>query len=356
MARFFGWWGSELAWLVPGFLRGDAQRGLRTLEVAVGGTHIVASLRRGARRHELGRIARNESPAAASDARDALLSGISRRFVPQRTRITVRVAAEQALTRTVELPAAATQNLRQVLSFEIHRLTPFKHEAVYFDGRVVERIKGGRQVRVILDVVPRGVIDEALELLAAWDTASDRRSVSIVRAGHDIFVSFLPQQARSRLTRTVNLVLLAVNLALLGAVVAIPLQRQHSELQGLREQVERAESAAAEAIGVRERLDRIRSESAYLVGQKNTLPTMVQTLDELSHRLPDTTWVNRLEVNRDEIRIAGYSAAASSLIGALDESDFLGDARFISPITVDPAVGRERFFLSARIVHGKADR
>ena len=70
----------------------------------------------------------------------------------------------------------------------------------------------------------------------------------------------------------------------------------------------------------------------------------------MSDATPDSTWLNRFEVKRGEVHIAGFSQAASSLIPLLEASDQLREVRFISPVTQDARTGKERFHLAARII------
>ncbi len=76
----------------------------------------------------------------------------------------------------------------------------------------------------------------------------------------------------------------------------------------------------------------------------------MELLEELSARLPDDTWLFRAEVRDGKVHLQGTSTGASALIAELENSRFLEDVRFASPVTQDGASGRERFHLSASIV------
>ena len=54
--------------------------------------------------------------------------------------------------RRVTMPAATEENLRQVLGFEMDRLTPLRADEVYFDYRVVSRDAAAGQIAVQLAV------------------------------------------------------------------------------------------------------------------------------------------------------------------------------------------------------------
>ena len=70
-------------------------------------------------------------------------------------------------------------------------------------------------------------------------------------------------------------------------------------------------------------------------------------LSELTQLLPDHTWLTRLEMNQQRVRLEGESAEASSLIGLLERSQYLHNVSFVSPITNNPRTQRDRFSLQA---------
>jgi hypothetical protein len=47
--------------------------------------------------------------------------------------------------------------------------------------------------------------------------------------------------------------------------------------------------------------------------------------------------------------MAGFSAAAASLVGLLDGSPLFAEAALVGPITVDATEGRERFIIQAKV-------
>ncbi len=87
-----------------------------------------------------------------------------------------------------------------------------------------------------------------------------------------------------------------------------------------------------------------------MFAQKTGQPASVELLEELSQRLPDDTWLFRVEVRDGKVHLQGTSTTASALIAELEGSLFLENVRFASPVTQDGASGRERFHLSASIM------
>ena len=67
----------------------------------------------------------------------------------------LELPAERVLQRTVDLPLAAAENLREVLGFEMDRHTPFKAEDVAFDYHIVSTDRQTKRLLVDLTVAPR---------------------------------------------------------------------------------------------------------------------------------------------------------------------------------------------------------
>src|SRR5690606_4834507 len=124
--------------------------------------------------------------------------------------------AGMVLRRTLQLPAAAAENLRTVLGFELDRQTPFRPEQVYYDYRVLRQEPGARQITVELALVQR----EALEAYVArlGTLANTLHSVDVALASGQLpGYNFLPAERRAQRDRTV----LLINLGLITAIVLL---------------------------------------------------------------------------------------------------------------------------------------
>lgn len=328
--------------MLPGGLRGRLARRHDTLMLAPMGDEVRVGRRGNGRSEELGRI-----DTASPDARGrmaAMLGGLG----PETTRVEVAVPAEKLLRKQIQLPLAAEENLREVLGFEMQRQTPFRAEQVYFNYHVAARRPQAQQIAVELCVVPRSVLGPVLDPLGEWDLVPVSGDVGSDR--DDSVFAFVSEAAGQRSSSGLHRGLLAANLLLLAAVVAIPLTQQQRHLDALRAQLDEVRAAATMASELQEQIDLRQLRSRYLFAQKAGRPASVELLEELSRRLPDDTWLFRVEVRDGKVHLQGTSTAASALIAELEDSHFLEDVRFASPVTQDGASGRERFHLSARVV------
>jgi general secretion pathway protein L len=76
----------------------------------------------------------------------------------------------------------------------------------------------------------------------------------------------------------------------------------------------------------------------------------VVMLEALTRVLPDGTWLQRLEINNDDLRLVGQSRDAAALIALLETSPFFKNVRLAAPVT--PVSGGEQFVIEGRSTEG----
>ena len=351
LARLFRWWIGELAALARPLTGARSSPRLNTLELLVTDTEIVVTSNVRGRVSALATLpaqSDDENRHARTNVIDTLLVSLERSLPARKTRITVKIAERHRLVKTVELPLATEENLSDVLAHEMDRLTPFKSESVYFQGRVVNRDRERKTLEVALSVVPRARVDGALALLTSWDEVSSQRAVTVDGSGPHTIVDMAPPAMGSRRLITANLVLLTTIVALGATLVGTVTLQQYRLVKSLRAQVEEAQPMATQSSSLRSRMTQLDAEVASLVGRKTSALPVVILLEALTARIPDGTWLQRLVVHRDRVQIIGISIAATSLVQALEASDLFANAHFVSSVTRDDRTGGERFHLVAQ--------
>jgi len=342
IGEFVRWWRAELAGMLPDSWRRRFERRHDTLLLTPTGDEVRISRRGNGRLEQIGSI----SPTLP-DARERM-AAISGEMRAETSRVEITVPSEKLLTKQIQLPMAAEENLRQVLGFEMQRQTPFRAEHVYFNYRIAERRSDRQQLAVQISVVPRSAIEGVLSLLDDWNLVPTQAEG---KADWDESVfAFVPGDAVDRRSSSVHRALLVLNLVLIIAVVAIPLVQQQRYLDELHVRLDKVHAAATTASDLQQRIDQHLARARYLFEQKTGQPASVELLEELSRRLPDDTWLFRIEVRDGKVNLQGTSTTASALIAGLEGSRFLENVRFSSPVTQDGASGRERFHLSASVI------
>jgi len=349
LVGFWSWWTGELVALLPESMRGALLGGQRLFLEMDQETLVVSRISSGAGL-ELGR--QHLTPEGG-------LQGDLAKLLHGARELVFCLPRQQVLYKTVDLPLAAEENLRQVLTFEMGRLTPFKADQVYFDCSVLSRDRNKKSLQVQLILAPRREIDSQLERLQRFGIQLDRMTHNCGMTGEYDPVNLLPEERRARrggtLVGVVNLLLGVVVLLLLLGVIALPIWAKYERVKTLEPQVAVAAEAASEAGRLRDELDRLKQSSGFLVKKKRDSLLVLQLLDELTRLLPDDTWLSHLELKGKEVQIRGQSMASAALIPIIESSPVLHNARFRSPVTQNRQTHFERFHISAEIEAGSGD-
>jgi len=262
----------------------------------------------------------------------------------------LRLPAARVLRKRIDLPAAAGENLREVLSFDVDRQTPFAADQVYFDYAVreIDRKEG----RMFVDFVaaPRELVDNGAALVR--DIGLVPRCVAVDwRGGDGPAVNLMPRSrepAGPKVLRPLTVALAALACGLAVAAVAIPLRQREAIAEDLGERVAEQRKRADVARRLETRIEQLTKQSRFIIDRRAARPLTVEVLDELTGVVPDDTWLFRLRTNGHEVQIFGYSAAATALIGLIEQAPLFEDAQFRAPLTRDARTDAERLHIGFR--------
>lgn len=345
---FRAWWARSLAGWLPERVRDLFGLAPQRLLLQRRGATIELALWRGDRLRPLAELPVPE--AGAADPWAALLS--------QRASDTPRwllLPAQAALRRRLTLPLAAADRLREVLGFEIDRQTPFTAAEVSYDARVLER-RGDGQLDVELVVAPKATLEHALEGIGAL--APTLAGIDVADAqGLPLGVNLMTGAGRRRRDdpwRRRNLALLLVAAAALFVGLWQVLANREAAADVFQQQVDEAvRQARGASLERRQLLDLIEG-GAFLQSERAARPTMVEVMDELAHRLPDNTTLEKLSVEGDRILLIGLSSEASALVGRLQGSPLWSEPALAGALQPDPRTRTDRFTLTAKLASGPA--
>jgi general secretion pathway protein L len=88
---------------------------------------------------------------------------------------------------------------------------------------------------------------------------------------------------------------------------------------------------------------------AFLDRRRASQATTIEVLDELSRRLPDNTYLEKLGIEGERITLIGRSTEASALIGRLEGSPAWRAPALAGALQPDPRTGRDIFTLTAEL-------
>lgn len=345
------WWVAELSAMVPDKWRDLFRHDEGVVTFDVRGKDIVVVRTASGAATEVLRIAKSElATEAASAAAETI-----RKSVAPGDKVVVRVTRAELLTRMVKLPIAASRNLKNILKFELDRISPLDPQQVRFDYRVLNRDKEAGQIEVELRILKREVADDAVRLCRSVGLEPDRLGFvgDDAAAGAQGFPLSTTASLRGQWQtwRVPALSALAVVLGI-GALLA-SYSRQQDWQDELSGELLAAKVKAHSVEVLQEQIDKAKLGMAFLGKQKQS-PLLIKVLAEVTHILPDRTWLVMFELNGREVRIRGFSNDASSLIARFDNSPLFANSQFRSTLTKGPASDLERFDLSFEIKDGTA--
>lgn len=260
--------------------------------------------------------------------------------------------AAQVLRRSLTLPAAAGERLREVVGFEIDRQTPFSAAQVHYDARVLGR--RGDQLETELVAVPRAALDRALAQLGTL--AGALAGADVVDAqGRAIGVNLLPATARSRREdpmRRWNLILAATAVLALVAAGWQLLHNRRAAADAFAHKIEAQAGNARRVAMQREQLTSLVEGQAFLDRRRAELPPAIAVLDEVTRRLPDDSYLEKLSIEGNQLVLIGLSGNAPALVGRLEGAPIWRKPALTGALQTDPTTRRDRFSLTAELASG----
>jgi general secretion pathway protein L len=314
--QFFRWWFGELSSMVPGWMRST----VLTLD-----QYILIPL-------------------------SQVKAGMTKPAVASLRVAAITLSPIQILRKTITLPLAAEENLRQVLAFQAEQHTPFPANKIYFNYVVLTRDFDAGRLTVEFVAAPRGAIDIAVNTLAEMGIEVRALFVDeLIAKGSLLNLMPVAQVSAPSPWRhganpwLAGLVVILVLVALLAPSIV----KRQAVVQ-LLPWADKGKKAAEAVNAVRADLDQRVETHNYLLEKREASPAVIQILQELTHVLPDDTWVQAFDLKGKELQIQGETGSSSRLIGLFEQSSLFRDAR-LGTLFKGQLAGTERYQLTIQL-------
>ncbi|HDS1104234.1 PilN domain-containing protein [Stenotrophomonas maltophilia] len=340
--RFLRWWRHGLLAWVPVRWQWALGWGQARLLLLRDGDHLQVWREAGERREDVVRLPWPLSPQALDRVLEPRLRGLPRVWL---------LPATDVLRRTLRLPGAAADRLRAVVGFEIDRQTPFESSQVSFDVRELG-LAGEGQLQVELVAWPLRQLDAWRASVGEW--ADALAGVDAIDAqGRALQVNLLPPAQRQRRPdpmRRWNVLLTVAALLMLVLAALQLLDNRRAAADELRAQVERSARSARGVASERAQLQALVEGAAFLEKQRNQRAGTVEIWNELTRRLPEGTYLEKLAIESNNLQLIGLSREASQLVQLLQDAPQWRKVNLTGVLQADGAAsGRDRFTMTAEL-------
>ncbi len=279
------------------------------------------------------------------------------KFHKEKHDISLCIPAKKGLRNILKLPLSAETDLSHILEFEIDRQTPFRREDIYSGHRLITKNPETNTLDVELNVVPKKSVDPQLAELKQIGVVPTRIELQNDNAEYGInILQKSNSEGEHKATRYINFSLLFLTFLLTLVAIALPFKHLEDALKTSKEEIELSRKEALEINNLKAAWEKSLEKQSFISDKVNSRKSMTVILDELTKIIPDNSWLNRLQLRGDTIRLHGESAAATDLIGIIEQSDYFSDARFQSPVTNNVSTGNDRFQITAKITDGNLDQ
>jgi general secretion pathway protein L len=274
-----------------------------------------------------------------------------RKLARSDVKLGIRLQRSQVFCRQLTLPREAMRSLERIVEQDLIAKTPFRRDEIYC-GYAAARAGNDklavRQWVARRDAVAAAVVELSLALddLTFVDTEADAAAAPRIRLRAD-----RADHGRWVARAAAGLAASALALGLLAG--GLTYWRQATVLDELDGQVA---AARAKAQQVRTAIDKLEQKQAMLLRlrtRKAEEPGLLDAWEEATRVLPSHSWLTELRLSetsdKRQIAMTGFSAAAASLVGMIDQSPYFTDTALTAPISLDAAEQRERFALQAKL-------
>jgi len=346
--RFFQWWGKELINCLPEQFRQKLSKKSAYVFLSVNGEFLEIEPVINGKSAEKTMVPLNDG---SIDDYQKLITDSAEL---EKAECILRLRADQGIKKVLYLPTATKENIREVVSFEMDRITPFNAEQIYYEVKVLGKEEHGK-INVLLVLTPKVILDKLYQQLKSVNIfpAIVDYSEAVNDFEQDLApYNLLPEKDRpikSKATQIITWSLSAAATLLFALVLLFPIWKQEQAIESLRQQLKSLKKDTQEVQENQLAIDEIIEETEGLIKIKNTAPSLIEISDILSQLLPNDTWLTHFKFSKEKIQVQGQSPSASVLISILESSPLFENARFVSPLTQDKRTGMERFQISMTV-------
>lgn len=269
--------------------------------------------------------------------------------LPKKQFVAVVVPDGMVLAKKLTLPRLSPAEIEQMLMLDISTSSPFGAERTAWAWS--QRICGRTTTEVSVAFADREELhayhqqhelDHPNHQIELWHLAPDANPVVFSGFGEAVRKT---QEHRHRLS---NYLLLMFVFILALAASLTPVLNNYFLLQSARAEVGQMQQQSADALEARNRWLNGVEVVEELTERTKTYPNPMLDLELISEVLPDNTYLERLELREQGVRLTGYSQNATALVDQLGDYPYITDTNLPTGINRDARTGLDNFTLHFR--------
>lgn len=286
------------------------------------------------------------SAAVAADGGQwSVVGGRLRKRTGNRKAVSLLVPESDCLWGAAQLPSMPRKALEGAVDEALWRVSPLPLDQIVAAWRAEPDAGGGWAVQ--WGMCRRNARNE---LLAQHGLGEDA-VVFLVQQGRALPVRDKAWQRQSSRQRWIDgaavmLLLLACMALALPALMPLVLKRQ-----AVVQAVEHVNMLTPKAAPLRQKMDELRRQSDIAQELRQSINAdlpLASVVNGLSAAVPEDTWLDRIEINGNEIRVTGLTSNATELVAHLARQPGFADVRATAANVRDGSLNKERFTFEMR--------
>jgi len=276
--------------------------------------------------------------------REALIKAIKRTKLQEAE---LRLDPERLATARFKIPAAGIEFAPRIIESRLDRLTPWRANAVMHGYALSPRPGPDGQIEVDFAATATAIATASLEHLAKFGLTASALGSAAEPLTERLRIDLHGgngARTRQSLRRTIGtFAMAAVTLSMLAYGTTLFWAYESSErIAMLNTTLAKARNRLVQASGSSADRDR----DFAFIATKNLDDARFQLIDRLASALPDSTYLDELDIETSGIRIAGTSTEASNLIRLLEDDKTFFGVKFSAPV-IRQEDSRDRFEITA---------
>jgi general secretion pathway protein L len=306
----------------------------------------------------------------------ASVSETIRQWGISKTDIAINLPKALVIIKDQEFPAAARENIGNVISYELDRITPLSANDAYYDFTIIS--EDDKSIKVNVMAVKKSAVNPYIEALkesgitvssifshssnlnsgsaVAMDSAAQAVIQYLSAAGEKTDLLTMGMKQTEKMPLGFTLLISFAILTLITIYLASPIYIESKKLQQIEAQIKSKKGDLKAVEALKKDVETLNNELMTIEGFKQNSPDAIEMIKELTAIIPKNTWLSRVRITPTTVEIEGYAETTSGLLTTLENSRHFSKAEFASPTYKDMSFKADRFVIKMLIEGAQKDK